>query len=175
LKLPPSLSAPWASVRAWLTLPPRIKTKAEKLGGLMVLVIAVVAVISWAGDVWEAATRPPPKHWTAERQRQLDAAVECSIPHDHKLEELKSVERYKRVGHVDPGPNFKTQRRTVFIGNLQPSLGQEILHIAIAQGEAQVQPDRVLDYWRREAMAAIGEQRHVRTLTDRPIRSSPLP
>jgi len=44
-----------------------------------------------------------------------------------------------------------------FVGNVQPTLGQEILHVPVAEREAQVQPDRVLDDRRREPMAAIRE------------------
>jgi hypothetical protein len=30
-------------------------------------------------------------------------------------------------------------------GNLEPALGEEILHLAVAQGESEIEPDRVVD------------------------------
>lgn len=57
-------------------------------------------------------------------------------------------------------PNFRTQRRTVSLGNLEPALGNEILHVALAQGEAQIEPDCVLDDRGREAVSPIRELSH---------------
>jgi hypothetical protein len=42
-----------------------------------------------------------------------------------------------------------------FIGNLQATLGEEFLNIAVAPCESEVQPNRVLDHRKREAMPAI--------------------
>ena len=42
-----------------------------------------------------------------------------------------------------------------FIGDVDPTLGQQFLDVAVAQGEAEIQPDRVLDDLRREAMAVV--------------------
>jgi hypothetical protein len=42
----------------------------------------------------------------------------------------------------------------------EPSFGQEFLDIAVAQGEAEIEPDRVLDDLGREAMAAVAERAH---------------
>ena len=41
-----------------------------------------------------------------------------------------------------------------FIGDVQPALGEQILDIAEAQGEAKVQPHRVSDDVRRELVAS---------------------
>jgi len=46
------------------------------------------------------------------------------------------------------------------VGDVEPSFGQELLDIAIAQSEAEIEPDRVLDDLRREAMAAVAERSH---------------
>jgi hypothetical protein len=51
-----------------------------------------------------------------------------------------------------------------FIGDLEPTLGEEFVHIAVAQGEAEIEPDRVLDNRRRKAVATIGEQGHAEML-----------
>ena len=41
-----------------------------------------------------------------------------------------------------------------FIGDIQPALGQQILDIAKAEGEAKVQPHRMPDDVRRELVAS---------------------
>src|SRR5271169_4749109 len=61
-----------------------------------------------------------------------------------------------------------------FIGNIEPTLGKEILHVAVARGEAKIEPDRVLDNRRRKAVAAIGEQGHARMLSYPPFSRSPV-
>jgi hypothetical protein len=40
-------------------------------------------------------------------------------------------------------------------GDPDPTLGEQFLDIAVAQGEAEIQPDRVLADLGREAMAAV--------------------
>src|SRR5271155_646685 len=47
-----------------------------------------------------------------------------------------------------------------FIGDVEPPLGEEFLDVPIAQREAQVEPDRVLDNYRRKAVAAVGDFSH---------------
>jgi hypothetical protein len=42
-----------------------------------------------------------------------------------------------------------------FIGNLNASLGQHLLNIAIAQSETEVQPYALLDYFDRKTVTAI--------------------
>jgi hypothetical protein len=62
-----------------------------------------------------------------------------------------------------------------FIGNIEPTLGKEILHVAVAQGEAKIEPNRVLDNRRRKAVTAIGERGHARMLSYPPSRAHPFP
>jgi hypothetical protein len=62
-----------------------------------------------------------------------------------------------------------------FIGNLEPTLGKEILHVAVAQGAAEIEPDRVLDNRRRKAVAAIGEQVRAEMLSYPPLALTPFP
>jgi hypothetical protein len=47
-----------------------------------------------------------------------------------------------------------------FVGDVESALGQQFLNIAVAQGEAEIEPDRVLDDLGREPMAAVAEQGH---------------
>jgi hypothetical protein len=46
------------------------------------------------------------------------------------------------------------------ITDVEPAFGKELLYVAIAQREAQVQPDGMLDHRRREAMASVREGLH---------------
>src|SRR6516162_7935869 len=61
-----------------------------------------------------------------------------------------------------------------FIGDVEPALGQQFLHVAIAQREAEIEPDRVLDDLGRKTMAAIAERSHAATLTLRAALARPV-
>jgi hypothetical protein len=50
-----------------------------------------------------------------------------------------------------------------FIGEVEPTLGEQLLDVSVAQGEAEIEPDRVLYDLGREAMTAIAEQSHAAT------------
>jgi len=52
------------------------------------------------------------------------------------------------------------------------ALGQQLLDIAVAQGEPEIEPDRVLDDLGREPVAAIAEQGHADIL---PYSAHPTP
>jgi hypothetical protein len=52
-----------------------------------------------------------------------------------------------------------------FIGDVEPALGEQFLHVAVAQREAEMESDRVLDDLGRKTMAAIAERSHAATLT----------
>ena len=56
-----------------------------------------------------------------------------------------------------------------FVGDVEPSFGQQFLDIAIAQGEEEIQPDRVLDDLGRKAMTAVAERSHADILSDTPL------
>ena len=47
--------------------------------------------------------------------------------------------------------------------------------IAVAQGEAEIEPDRVLDDLGREAMAAVAELSYAAILPGKPIAPDPFP
>src|SRR6516162_525861 len=61
-----------------------------------------------------------------------------------------------------------------FIGDVEPALGEQFLHVAVAQREAQIEPDRVLDDLGRKTMAAIAERSHAATLTLRAALARPV-
>ena len=98
-------------------------------------------------------------------------------PHNHLIN-MPSVTRART-----PFPQPLRHRRSElqhpaadrFIGNLEPTLGKEILHVAVAQSEPEIEPDSVLDNRRRKAVAAIGEQGHAETLSYPPLVLTPFP
>src|SRR5215218_8390372 len=57
-------------------------------------------------------------------------------------------------------PEFQHPAPDRFVGQVGPTFGKELLDIAVAECEAQIDPDRVLDDLGREAMAAVGEGGH---------------
>jgi hypothetical protein len=48
------------------------------------------------------------------------------------------------------------------------------LDIAVAQGEAEIKPDRMLNDLGREAMAVVTERSHAEILPDTPMASDPV-
>src|SRR5215510_10793842 len=56
-----------------------------------------------------------------------------------------------------------------FVGDVELAFGQQFLDIAIAQGETEIEPDRMLDELGREAMAAIAERSRADILSDPPV------
>src|ERR1700731_1572843 len=68
----------------------------------------------------------------------------------------------------DPRTELQHPAPHRFVGDVEPSFGQQLLDIAIAQSEAEIEPDRVLDNFGWEAMPAVAERSHA----DSPIRSA---
>ena len=75
----------------------------------------------------------------------------------------------------DHGAELQNPAPHRFVRNIEPTLRQEILHIAVAQCEAEIEPNRVLDDRRRKAMTAIGERDHPTILARGLIRPVALP
>src|ERR1700730_8574056 len=67
-----------------------------------------------------------------------------------------------------PGSEFEHPTANAFVGEVEATLGKQLLDIAIAQGEAKVQPPRVLDDDRWKTMPAIGNRSHARSLRRTP-------
>src|SRR5271169_4266355 len=61
-----------------------------------------------------------------------------------------------------------------FIGDVEPPLGEEFLDVAIAQREAQIEPDRMLGDRGGKAMAAIGDFGHRASLPSAALPSYPV-
>jgi len=56
----------------------------------------------------------------------------------------------RRSRRAITGPNLSTQLRTVFVRDVEPTLGKEILDVSVAEREAQVEPHGMLDDNRRK-------------------------
>ena len=64
----------------------------------------------------------------------------------------------------DRRSEFEHPTANAFVGEVEATLGKQLFDIAIAQGEAKVQPHGVLDDDRRKTMPAIGDRSHARSL-----------
>jgi hypothetical protein len=58
------------------------------------------------------------------------------------------------------GPELQHPAPDRLVGEIDATLGEEIFHVSVAQGEAQVQPDSVLDDDGRELVAGVRDRRH---------------
>jgi hypothetical protein len=58
----------------------------------------------------------------------------------------------------DDGTEFQQPTPHRFVRDVETTLGQQFLDIAVAQGEAEIEPNRVPDDLGREAMAAVDER-----------------
>ena len=56
-----------------------------------------------------------------------------------------------------------------FVGDVEPALGQQFFDIAVAQGEAEIELDRVLDDLGRKAMATVAKRSHADILPYSPL------
>jgi hypothetical protein len=83
-------------------------------------------------------------------------------PNDHLVEvpsrararaALPQLARDQRAEFQHPAPHR-------FIGDLEPALGKQFLHVSVAQREAEIKPDPVLNDLGRKAMTAILKLSH---------------
>ena len=95
----------------------------------------------------------------------------------HHLVQMPAIAR-PRATLAQPSRDRRTELQHPsphrFVGDVEPSFGQQFLDIAVAQGEAEIEPDRVLDDLGREAMAAVAERAHADILSDTPLASDPV-
>src|SRR5712672_172727 len=90
-------------------------------------------------------------------------------PHDHFVE-MPSIARSGAAPPQiasDHRSEFEHPTANALVGDVEPTLGKQLLDIAIAQSEAQVEPNRVLNHGRRKTVPAIGDRKHPRSL--RPV------
>src|SRR5260221_2242687 len=62
------------------------------------------------------------------------------------------------------GPELQHPAPDRLVGEIDATLGQEILHVSVTQGEAHVQPDSVLDDNGRELVAGVRDRQHLSIL-----------
>ncbi len=90
---------------------------------------------------------------------------------NHHLVQMPAIARPRATlaqPSRDRGTELQHPAPHRFIGDVEPSVGQQLLDIAVGQGEPEIKPDRVLDDLGREAMAAVAERSH----TKHPTRSA---
>jgi hypothetical protein len=75
-------------------------------------------------------------------------------PHDH-LVEVPSVARPRPQASREERAEFEHPTADRFIGQVEPAFGKQFLDVAVAQGEADIELNCVLDGGRREAVAAV--------------------
>jgi hypothetical protein len=95
-------------------------------------------------------------------------------PHDHFVEVPSLARAWAPPPQVsrNHGPEFQHPTPHRLVRDVKPMFRQQILNVAVAQGETEIQPNRVLDERRREAMSAIREMGHVASLPDHIVRSN---
>src|SRR5438128_5585681 len=84
---------------------------------------------------------------------------------DHHLVEMPAIARPRTAApqpSCDNRPEFQHPAAHRLVRDIEPALGEKLLHIAVAQGKPEVQPDGVLDDDRGKAMAAVRDISHVR-------------
>src|ERR1700732_5511514 len=87
-------------------------------------------------------------------------------PDDHFVE-MPTIARSRTAPPQTPSDRrseFEHPTANALVGEIEPTLGKQLLDIAIAQGETKVQPHGVLDDDRRKTMPAIGDQRALSSL-----------
>src|ERR1700752_1211119 len=88
--------------------------------------------------------------WSTARQRYIRSpAIRTTIS-----------SRCQRLPSRDDRSEFQYPTSYRLVGGVEPSLGEEFLDVAIAQHQAQIEPDRMLDDHRRKAVAATGDFGH---------------
>jgi hypothetical protein len=96
---------------------------------------------------------------------------------DHHLVQMPSI-AWPRPTLAQPSRNRRAELQHPtphrFIGDIEPALGEQFLHVAVAQRKAEIEPDRVLDDLGRKTMAAIAEWSHAATLTLRTALARPV-
>src|SRR5215204_1378738 len=67
-------------------------------------------------------------------------------------------------------PELQNPAPNGLVGHVEPALGQEFLHIAVAQREPEIEPDRVSDDLGWTLMTGIGDGLHTPTLPPPSVR-----
>jgi hypothetical protein len=81
----------------------------------------------------------------------------------HHLVQMAAIARPRPTlaeSSRDRGTELQHPSLHCFVEDVEPSFGRRFLDIAVAQGEAEIEPNRLLDDLAREAIAAVAERDH---------------
>jgi hypothetical protein len=96
--------------------------------------------------------------WSTARQRYIRSPA-IRTTSSCRCQRLLGRGRRRRSRRAITGPNFEHPAPDRFVGDVEPTLGEEILYVPVAQREAQVQRYShtacCMDDSRRKAVAAI--------------------
>src|SRR6266446_6473287 len=120
-----------------------------------------------------AAVSPALKQHVEDLAFMVDRAPEIHPPSgdpDHHLIEVPAIARpWTTLAKAsrDHRSEFQYPTADALVGEVEPSLRKQLLDVAIAQGKAQVEPNRMLNHGGRETVPTIGDRKHPRSL--RPV------
>ena len=145
---------------------------AQLLGGHLLRREAVLSQ-QLAHQLEGAAVSPALKQHVEDLAFMVDRAPEihplASDP-NHHLVEVPAIAR-PRTPLPQPSryhrSEFQHPTADALVGEVEPTLRKQLLDIGTAQGEAQVEPNRVLNHGRRETVPTIRNREHPRSL--RPV------
>jgi hypothetical protein len=83
-------------------------------------------------------------------------------PDDHLVEVQSRARAWAALPQLarDQRAEFQHPAPHRFIRDVEPTVGEKFLHVSVAQGEAEIKADRVLNHLGRKAMAAIRKLSH---------------
>jgi hypothetical protein len=83
-------------------------------------------------------------------------------PDDHLVEVPSRARAWAALPQLacDQRAKFQHPASHRFIGDIEPTLSEQFLHVSVAQREAEIEPDRVLNDLGRKAMTAIRKRSH---------------
>ena len=96
----------------------------------------------------------------------IDGTPQIHLPagdtHHHLVEVLAIARPWTAPTYPSRDHRSEFQHPTPkgFVRNVEPPFGQQFLDVAIAQREAQIEPDRMVDDHRGKTVAAIGDFSH---------------
>src|SRR6516162_8113260 len=97
---------------------------------------------------WTSMSRTSPSSSTARHRYIRSPAMRTTI--SSKCQRSLGRGRRWRSRPRDRGAELQHPPAHRFVGDIEPAFGQQFLDIEVAQGESEIEPDRVLDDLGRE-------------------------
>jgi hypothetical protein len=93
-------------------------------------------------------------------------------PHDHLVQVPAVTRPWSPLPQPasEQRPEFQHPAPDRLVRQVEPAFGKDLLGIPVAEGKPQIEPDRVLDDRRREAVAAVRERGHAGSIAQRTAR-----